>query len=168
MNEYRYDIERCLSMFAAEADKDVVRTCGNCCRYDAEHWLCSNEKAEDNDWHFKEDEGCYYHRTACEQRRLGVLIGEKHDRAERQRISEERETGSGQCEGCPFREKHKEQLNKMWKFVKTVQDMRDTQKAYFKTRDREMLSRSKSLEVKVDVMADEIIDTIGDATPAEE
>ncbi len=56
----------------------------------------------------------------------------------------------------------------MWKFVKTVQDMRDTQKAYFKTRDREMLTRSKSLEVKVDVMADEIIDMIGDAAQPEE
>ena len=63
---------------------------------------------------------------------------------------------------------HKEQLDKMWEFVKAVQDMRDTQKAYFKTRDSEKLSRSKSLEAKVDVMADEMIDMIGDATPAEE
>lgn len=62
----------------------------------------------------------------------------------------------------------KEQLNKMWEFVKTVQDMRDTQKAYFKTRNREMLTKSKSLEAKVDVMVDEMIDMIGDATPAEE
>ena len=62
----------------------------------------------------------------------------------------------------------KEQLNKMWEFVKTVQDMRDTQKAYFKTRNREMLTKSKSLEAKVDVMADEMIDMIGDVTSAEE
>ena len=70
--------------------------------------------------------------------------------------------------GCQFRETYKKQLDKMWKFIKIVQDMRDMQKAYFKTRDREMLTRSKSLEAKVDVMADEMIDMIGDATPAEE
>lgn len=57
----------------------------------------------------------------------------------------------------------KEELDRLWAFVKTVQDMRDAQKSYFRMRDRETLIRSKSLEAKVDGMADAMIDIIGDA-----
>lgn len=37
-------------------------------------------------------------------------------------------------------------------FIKTIQEMRDAQKEYFKTRDRVSLAKSKELERKVDNM----------------
>lgn len=40
----------------------------------------------------------------------------------------------------------------MDEFVKTVREMRNAQKEYFKTRDKEVLAKSKELERKVDRM----------------
>lgn len=40
----------------------------------------------------------------------------------------------------------------MDEFVKTVQEMRNAQKEYFKTRDKAILAKSKELERKVDNM----------------
>lgn len=40
----------------------------------------------------------------------------------------------------------------MDEFVKTVQEMRNYQKEYFKTRDKATLAKSKELERKVDNM----------------
>jgi hypothetical protein len=37
-------------------------------------------------------------------------------------------------------------------FIKTIQEMRNAQKEYFKTRDRVSLAKSKELERKVDNM----------------
>ncbi len=55
------------------------------------------------------------------------------------------------------------QIDRLYNFVTTVQDMRDAQKAYFKTRDHDVLIKSKTLEVKVDEMVDGMIDILGDA-----
>ncbi len=40
----------------------------------------------------------------------------------------------------------------MDEFIKTVQEMRNAQKEYFKTRDKATLAKSKELERKVDNM----------------
>lgn len=42
---------------------------------------------------------------------------------------------------------------KLWEFLELVQDMREKQKQYFRTRDANILRESKDLEVKVDNMA---------------
>ena len=55
------------------------------------------------------------------------------------------------------------QIDKLHNFVTTVQEMRDTQKAYFKTHDHDILIKSKTLESKVDGMVDGMIDILGDA-----
>lgn len=55
------------------------------------------------------------------------------------------------------------QIDRLYNFVTTVQDMRDAQKAYFKTRDHDVLIKSKTLESKVDGMVDGMIDILGDA-----
>lgn len=55
------------------------------------------------------------------------------------------------------------QIDRLYNFVTTVQDMRDAQKAYFKNRDHDVLIKSKTLEAKVDGMVDGMIDILGDA-----
>lgn len=55
------------------------------------------------------------------------------------------------------------QIDRLYNFVTTVQDMRDAQKTYFKTRDHDVLIKSKTLEAKVDGMVDGMIDILGDA-----
>lgn len=55
------------------------------------------------------------------------------------------------------------QIDRLHEFITTVKDMRDTQKAYFKTRDREVMRKSILLESKVDGMVDGMIDIFGDA-----
>lgn len=42
---------------------------------------------------------------------------------------------------------------KLWEFLELVQDMREKQKQYFRTRNANILRESKDLEVKVDNMA---------------
>lgn len=165
--DYNYEIEKLLTQYGDKPDSGEERICGNCFLYDADHWRCCHyENAEDGGFYDQTESGCWYHRTHEEQKRLVAYIKKHCDEADRLRLDEQRRNGTGDCEGCPFRETYKKQLDKMWEFVKAVQDMRDTQKVYFKT--REILTRSKSLEAKVDVMADEMIDMIGDATPTEE
>ena len=45
----------------------------------------------------------------------------------------------------------------MDEFVKTVQEMRNAQKEYFKTRDKAILAKSKELERKVDNMLSNLV-----------
>lgn len=55
------------------------------------------------------------------------------------------------------------QIDRLHEFITTVKDMRDAQKTYFKTRDREVMRKSILLESKVDGMVDGMIDILGDA-----
>ena len=41
----------------------------------------------------------------------------------------------------------------LWEFLELVQDMREKQKRYFRTKDTNVLIESKDLEVKVDNLA---------------
>lgn len=43
-------------------------------------------------------------------------------------------------------------------FITTVKDMREAQKEYFRTRDRQVLQRSKALEKRVDALIAEYND----------
>ena len=41
----------------------------------------------------------------------------------------------------------------LWEFLELVQEMRETQKKYFRTRDANLLNKSKDLEGKIDKTA---------------
>ena len=47
----------------------------------------------------------------------------------------------------------------MDEFIKTVQEMRNAQKEYFRTRDKAILAKSKELERKVDNMLSALMPT---------
>ena len=99
-----YEIEGKLKEYGGVADKDIERTCGNCFYYDAENWICNHASNNDSDdWCLKGDAGCWHHMTHDEQKRLKDLIDERCKQDEKRRIAEERENGTGQCAGCPFR-----------------------------------------------------------------
>ena len=104
MSNYNYAIEKHLAERGGEADKDITRTCGNCESYDAEHWQCLCADEEEGTFHKKKDDGCYYHRTHAENERLKVLVKQRQDEANRLRLAEQRKNGTGDCDGCPFRE----------------------------------------------------------------
>lgn len=108
MSNYNYAIEKHLAERGGEADKNITRTCGNCESYDAEHWQCLCTDEEEGTFHKKKDAGCYYHRTHEENERLKLLVKQRQDEANRLRLAEQRRNGTGECEGCPFREMHEE------------------------------------------------------------
>jgi hypothetical protein len=108
MSNYNYAIEKYLAERGGEADKDITRTCGNCESYDAEHWQCLCADEEEGTFHKKKDDGCYYHRTHAENERLKMLVKQRQDETNRLRLEEQRRNGTGECEGCPFREMHEE------------------------------------------------------------
>lgn len=104
-NNYNYEIERTFAKYGGEADKCVERTCGNCYNYDPEIWRCRHyENAEDGAIYDETEEGCWYHMTHAEQGRLAALVKKHQDEVNRQRLEEQRRNGTGECEGCPFRE----------------------------------------------------------------
>jgi hypothetical protein len=115
MSNYNYAIEKHLAVYGGEADKDITRTCGNCESYDAEHWQCLCADEEEGTFHKKKDDGCYYHRTHAENERLKMLVKQRQDEANRLRLAEQRRNGTGECEGCPFREMHEEMYNMLKK-----------------------------------------------------
>ena len=108
MSNYNYAIEKHLAERGGKADKNITRTCGNCESYDAEHWQCLCADEEEGTFHKKKDAGCYYHRTHEENERLKVLVKQRQDEANRLRLEEQRRNGTGDCEGCPFRNVNKE------------------------------------------------------------
>ena len=108
-NNYNYEIERTFAKYGGEADKCVERTCGNCYNYDPEIWRCRHyENAEDGAIYDETEEGCWYHMTHAEQGRLAALVKKHQDETNRLRLEEQRRNGTGDCEGCPFREMHEE------------------------------------------------------------
>ncbi len=112
-----YEIEDKLKEYGGVADKDIERTCGNCFYYDAENWICNHESNDDSDdWCLKDDAGCWHHMTHDEQKRLKDLIDERCKQDEKRRIAEERENGTGQCAGCPFREM-RDMLGKIYDII---------------------------------------------------
>ena len=104
---YNYDIEKYLDQFGGEADKNVERTCGNCCAYDHVIFRC-NRDDEGEDIIEENSQGCWYHMTHDEHRRLEELVNQRQDEANRLRLEEQRRNGTGECKGCPFREMHEE------------------------------------------------------------
>ena len=103
-NNYNYAIEKHLAERGGEADKNITRICGNCESYDAEHWQCLCADEEEGTFHKKKDAGCYYHRTHEENERLKMLVKQRQDESNHLRLEEQRRNGTGDCEGCPFRE----------------------------------------------------------------
>ena len=104
---YNYEIEKYLAQYGGEADKDIARTCGNCCAYDSVIAIC-NRDDEPEDTIEATEQGCWYHKTHDEQKRLEELVKQHQDEADRLRLEEQRRNGTGDCAGCPFREMHEE------------------------------------------------------------
>ena len=98
--DYSYEVERTLTKYGGEADKDITRTCGNCHFYNTERrrCLCFDESEDET------SVGCYQHRTHAEQERLAELVKQRQDEINRLRLEEQRRNGTGDCAGCPFRE----------------------------------------------------------------
>jgi hypothetical protein len=106
-NNYNYAIEKHLAQFGGEADKNITRTCGNCCAYDSVIAICNRDDEPENTIEATE-QGCWYHKTHDEQKRLEELVKQRQDEASRLRLEEQRRNGMGDCEGCPCRNVNKE------------------------------------------------------------
>ena len=102
-NNYNYAIEKHLAQFGGEADKNITRTCGNCCAYDSVIAICNRDDEPENTIEATE-QGCWYHKTHDEQKRLEELVKQRQDETNRRHLVEQRKTGTGECAGCPFRE----------------------------------------------------------------
>lgn len=102
-DNYNYAIEKYLAKYGGEADKGITRTCGNCCAYDSVIAIC-NRDDEPEDTIEETEQGCWYHMTHDEHKRLEELVKQRQDEANRLRLEEQRRDGTGECEGCPFRE----------------------------------------------------------------
>lgn len=102
-NNYNYAIEKHLAQFGGEADKDVERTCGNCCAYDHVIFGC-NRDDEGEDIIEENTQGCWYHRTHEEDERLKLLLKQRQNETNRLHLVEQRKNGTDKCKGCPFRE----------------------------------------------------------------
>ena len=104
-NNYNYEIEKLLAQYGDKPDCGEERICGNCFLYDADYWRCCHyENAEDGGFYDETESGCWYHRTHDEQKRLAAFVKKHCDEANRLRLEEQRRNGTGECEGCPFRE----------------------------------------------------------------
>lgn len=103
-SNYNYAIERYLAERGGEADKNIVRTCGNCCAYDSVIAICNRDRDDEPEDTIEDtQQGCWYHMTHDEQKRLEELVKQRQDEADRLRLAEQRRNGTGECEGCPFR-----------------------------------------------------------------
>jgi len=106
MSVYDYDfkIEGLMAQYGGEVDKNITRTCGNCCFYDNAIFVC--DKSEDIEGQGTIEAttpGCWNHMTNAEQERLKAIVEEDNKQAARRRIAENRQNGTGDCAGCPFR-----------------------------------------------------------------
>ena len=104
MSNYNYEIEKYFAKYGSEPDKDITRTCGNCELYNKRLLTCEYVDNKYDTSIYEANDTCYYHRTHEENERLKMLIKQRQDEANRLRLEEQRRNGTGECEGCPFRE----------------------------------------------------------------
>jgi hypothetical protein len=104
MTGYNYEIERTFAKYGGEADKGVERTCWNCISYDDKLMMCKHASGwHDTSIHNPNESKCYYHRTNTENERLKALFDEDNRQAAIRRITDNRQNGTGDCAGCPYR-----------------------------------------------------------------
>lgn len=135
MSVYDYDfkIEGLMAQCGGEVDKDITRTCGNCCFYDNEIFVCnkSSEDIEGQETIEATTLGCWNHMTKAEQERLKAIVEEDNRQAARRRVAENRQNGTGDCAGCPFRKVAIDallggkELKETLAFIAAAQEMRD-------------------------------------------